>query len=278
MNDPGTGNGVGVQPAPGARPRRATLDLMNDRDRQPIAYQRLADMYRQALAEGEYADGRRLPTEAELAVQHGLSRQTVRRALQELVAEGLIYRVRGRGTFATSITPGNRYLRSFGSVDDLLAYSVDTVLETLEPLERGMDIDAASRLQLPSDEVMVALLRRTHENRPISITRVALSVPVGIAVLARGMLRRRGDKTSSTVVSVVDQVAEHPIAGAHQSIIAVRLPADIATLIGADANDPGLRIDRIYYDTTGRPVELAVSHFNPARYTYRVELSRGPRR
>lgn len=241
---------------------------------EPIAYQRVASTLREGIARGEFANGRRLPTEAELSETYRLSRQTVRRALQELVAEGLIYRVRGRGTFATSIAPGNRYFRSFGSIEDLLAYSVDTTMETVHPLERKTDIASASRLQLTSDEVMVAVTRRAHAHAPFSVTRLAFSIEIGTRVLATGLLGEAGQVSPLTAISMVDEVATNPIAGAHQSITAVRAAADVANLIGARADDPVLRIDRLYYDTTGKPLELAVSHFNPDRYSYRVELSR----
>jgi DNA-binding GntR family transcriptional regulator len=53
----------------------------------------------------------------------GLSRQTVRRAFQELAAAGAVYRVPGCGTFAV---PGDgRYLRSFGSIDDLMSLALE---------------------------------------------------------------------------------------------------------------------------------------------------------
>ncbi|HWK27357.1 MAG TPA: GntR family transcriptional regulator [Solirubrobacter sp.] len=70
------------------------------RPQRVLAYQLLASDLRRAVAAGHFDDGRGLPTEAELSTRHGVSRQTVRRALQELVDEGLIYRVQGRGTFA----------------------------------------------------------------------------------------------------------------------------------------------------------------------------------
>jgi len=239
-----------------------------------IAYEALASSLREALAEGEFADGGRLPTEAELSETYSLSRQTVRRALQDLVAEGLIYRVRGRGTFPTGTMPGKRYLRSFGSVDDLLAYSVDTTMETIEPLQRAVDIDAASRLQLLSDEVMVGMLRRSHASAPFCVTRLAFSAEIGARIAKRGVLTEVGEVTPLTVISVVDEVAPYPIARANQSITAVEVPAELAELIESQPDAPVLRVDRLYYDTRNTPVELAVSFFNPARYTYRVELSR----
>ena len=66
------------------------------------AYQALREQLRSEIAAGQYRDGTRLPTESELVARHGLSRQTVRRAFQDLVAEGVVYRVPGRGTYATN--------------------------------------------------------------------------------------------------------------------------------------------------------------------------------
>ena len=65
------------------------------------AYQTLRDQLRGEIAACHYRDGARLPTESELVVRHGLSRQTVRRAFQDLVAVGVVYRTPGRGTYAS---------------------------------------------------------------------------------------------------------------------------------------------------------------------------------
>jgi GntR family transcriptional regulator len=245
--------------------------------REPVAYRALATALREALARGEFTGGQRLPTEADLTETHGLSRQTVRRALQELVTEGPVYRVRGRGTFATSV-PAGSYLRSFGSVDDLLAYSVDTTMETIQPLLRRADVDSASRLQLATDDVMTALVRRAHGGVPFSVTRIVFSLEIGTGVAKSGLLTEPGQITPRTAISVVDKVAPHPIAGAHQSVTAMRAPADLGPLIDVELDDPLLRIDRLYYDVNGQPLELAISYFNPDRYSYRVGLSRSPGR
>jgi DNA-binding GntR family transcriptional regulator len=252
------------------------VDAGNDGAREGVAYQKLAQTLREAISRGDFADGKRLPTEIELSTAHALSRQTVRRALQELVSEGLVYRVRGRGTFATGVSPGNRYLRSFGSVEDLLAYSLDTTMETVEPLTRRAEVDTASRLRLDSDDVMVALARRAHSEVPFCVTRLAFSVETGTKLREEGVLDRAGQVSSLTAISVVDRVAS-AIAGAHQSVTVVALPPELATLVEVEPGSSVLRIDRLYYDTRSQPIELAVSYFNPGRYTYRVELSRGPR-
>ena len=81
------------------------------------AYRTLAAALRDAIRNGEYADGQQLPTEEQLAARHAVSRQTVRRAMQDLVSEGIIFRVAGRGTYP--VAEADRYLRHFGSVEDL---------------------------------------------------------------------------------------------------------------------------------------------------------------
>jgi GntR family transcriptional regulator len=141
------------------------------------AYRVLADRLRKAIGAGEFADGRALPTEEQLAATYSLSRSTVRRAMQDLVSEGIVYRVAGRGTY--SMTSSDRYLRHFGSVEDLMALSVDTDCEILSPLERRVDIEAAGRLRLDSDSVMTLTLRRLFESVPFSVTTVTLPPLVG---------------------------------------------------------------------------------------------------
>ena len=239
-----------------------------------VAYQRIAETLRDAIGRGVYANGRRLLTEAELSDQYKLSRQTVRRALQELVADGLVYRVRGRGTFVAPASPHVRYVRRFGSVDDLLALSQDTTMETVQPLAWRVDVDAAGRLRLDTDDVMSCTVLRLHDGVPFCLTRVYLPPEIGRRVAEQGALANAGDVASSTVISLVDQVSEEKIAGAHQSITAIPIPAEIAGRIDCEAGDPVLRIDRLYYGTDGSLLELAISYFNPGRYAYRLELSR----
>ena len=86
-------------------------------DLRPVAYRTLATQIRDAIRNGEYADGRQLPTEEQLAATYPVSRQTVRRAMQDLVSEGIIYRVAGRGTYP--VAEQDRYVNHFGSVEEL---------------------------------------------------------------------------------------------------------------------------------------------------------------
>jgi len=144
------------------------------------AYQTLREQLRDDIAAGQYSDGSRLPTESELVERHGLSRQTVRRAFQDLVAEGAVYRVPGRGTYASE--SGQRYLRQLGSIEDLMSLSDDTTMEVLTGLRRRVDLHAASRLRLDDDVVYSVVFRRLHDGVPFVMTTVHLVPAVAHAV------------------------------------------------------------------------------------------------
>ncbi|MGW7516223.1 GntR family transcriptional regulator [Streptomyces sp. NPDC054796] len=239
------------------------------------AYVRLARELRQAILRHDYADGVRLPTEAELAQAHGVSRQTVRRAFQDLVAEGMVYRVPGRGTFAAA--GEEQQLRQFGSVEDLMALSLDTAMELVTPLHRQVDLDAAGRLQLRSDRVHKLGFLRLHEETPFCLTTVYLPPDAGKLVEEVPELNEAGSRSGLTVIGLLDARLPEPVAEAEQSVTVGRATPEVARRLGCAEELPLLRIDRLYFSAAGHPVELAISHFLPEHYSYRVRLRRGRR-
>ena len=236
------------------------------------AYRRVADNLRtQILGQALPAESP-LPTEAEVARQHGVSRQTVRRAFQDLVAEGLVFRVPGRGTFM--IPPSERYLRHFGSVEDLMALSADSELCVLNPLAETVDPGSANRLRLADDRVATTSFLRLHHGQPFCHTRVCLPPHVGFRLGTAAELVTKGAISHVTVIGLLDKVLTAPIQDAEQSISVAVAPPGVAESIGLPAQALLLRIERTYFDTHAEPVELAVSYFHPDRYSYRVRLRR----
>ncbi|MFC4496904.1 GntR family transcriptional regulator [Streptomyces ovatisporus] len=238
------------------------------------AYRGLADDLRADILGRRYPEGVRLPTEAELARTYRVSRQTVRRAFQDLVAEGLVHRVPGRGTFTAP--RGGRYLRQFGSVEDLMSLSVDTTMQLTGPLRRQVDLDAAGRLGLESDVVHTLSLRRLHDGVPFCHTSVWLPPEAGETLQALPELTETGAVSTVTVIGLLDGRLSSPITDAEQSITVSPAPEAVARELQCGPDHPLLRIDRLYATATGQRVELAISHFLPEQYSYRVRLRRGP--
>jgi DNA-binding GntR family transcriptional regulator len=256
-----------------AKALRTSIHPVADGPGEPVAYRQLASDLRGAVAAGVYPVGQRLPTESELVTTTGLSRQTVRRAFQELAAEGVIYRVPGRGTFAV---PGDgRYLRSFGSIDDLMSLSLDTELQVVEPLHVLASLDIADQLQPGADLVMAMSFLRLHDGAPFCYTRV--HVPMEIGSRLRELpevaeLAEPGARARFTLISLIERVCQQPIHSAAQDVTAVAADPEVAHRLGCAPGLPVLRIDRLYRDRVLTPLELAVNYFHPDRYSYRIQL------
>ena len=192
------------------------------------AYQLLRDQLRDEIAAGRYRNGVRLPTESELVAPHGLSRQTVRRAFQDLVAEGVVYRVPGRGTYASD--SARRYLRQLGSIEDLMNLSQDTTMEVLSGLSTPGGRRAASRLRLDDDVVHTVAFRRLHDGVPFVATTVHLPEPV--AAPSPASTRWRPDRVSThTVIGLLEPHLREPIVEAAQSITVAAADAAVAAAV-----------------------------------------------
>ncbi len=71
---------------------------VDHRDPTPL-YEQLAKILRDQIRAGEFSDTGMLPSESYIQQTHGVSRGTVRMAISQLVSEGLVYKVKARGTY-----------------------------------------------------------------------------------------------------------------------------------------------------------------------------------
>jgi GntR family transcriptional regulator len=238
------------------------------------AFRRVLNDLRAQILGSEFPPDTALPTELELARAYAVSRQTVRRAFLELVAEDLVFRVPGRGTF---VTPSSgHYLRHFGSIEDLMSLSSDSEMKVVSGLVSIVDPTAAGRLRLSDDRVASVTFVRLHQGEVFSITSVFLPPDVRTKLGEVDELMFPGTVSSLTLIGLLDRVLDSPIQDAEQSITVASAPAAIAEGLGLPPHTPVLRIDRMYFDTLDNPVELAISHYHPDRYSYRVRLRRNP--
>jgi GntR family transcriptional regulator len=239
-----------------------------------VAYHVLASHLREAIRAGTYEDGRPLPTEMELAARYSLSRTTVRRAMQDLVAEGAVYRVPGKGTYATAAS--DRYLPGIGSVEDTFKFSSDAVnqCEIIAGLETRIDVDAAARLRLESDAVVTLALKRLTNGIPFSVSHVAFPLPIGHLLTDEVLAELTALDATLSITGIIDPLLAKPVMYTEQTISAVPLPPMLAHYLDAGEGDPCLRIDRLHTDIDGQSIVFTASHFNPKIFTYRLRFKR----
>jgi GntR family transcriptional regulator len=242
---------------------------MRKQGRPRPAYKELADRLRTAVERG--AADVQLPTEAELSRRHGLSRQTVRRAYQDLVADGVVRRIPGRGTFPV---PSGPYVRSLGSFEDLLAKPKDTEFELVAPLRAVDEPYQSAAEKLQTSDLMEVRARSLQAGVPFCFSVVSLPAAVGRRLLRVRLLRTVGARRRTTILELLDGVLESPVGTARQDITIDRVPAEVAPLIDLRPETPVLRIDRLYLGPDHEPVEYAINYLHPDRYSYRMELKR----
>lgn len=134
------------------------------------AYQQVADQLRELILTGSLATGDRLPTEAELATNFGVSRSTVREALRVLASQGLITTLRGTtgGTFVARVRADqvSQYLEtSIGLMTGGDEISVADMLEARETLEVPVARLAAERREQRHLDAMRTALEREVSSR-----------------------------------------------------------------------------------------------------------------
>lgn len=228
-------------------------------------YLRLQARIRKAVLEGELKPLEALPPERELAASVGVSRVTVRKALEGLVAEGLIEQRHGSGTFVSApqrkFQQGLSHLTSF--TEDMRARGHATTSEWLDRSVGRVTPEEALRLALSPGEAVARLARmRRADATPIVVERACVPasiLPDPIAV-------------SGSLYEVMDGLGHRPVR-ALQRISAENLGSGDADLLGLPAGAAALAMTRVAFDANGRPVELTHSLYRGDAYDFVAELS-----
>ena len=226
-------------------------------------YHQLAEQLEAAIDTGVLKPGDPFENELSLAERLDLSRPTVRRAIIELVARGLLVRRRGIGTIvAQEVIHRHNELTSL--YDDLAKRGHTPITEVLQFIPETHDPRAAQKLGLDPDEPLVHLERlRSIEEGPMAILRNWL--PSSLADVNPDDIAARGLYSVLRDHGMIPAVG-HQIIGARPSLPAER------RLLGLDRNDPVLTMSRRAYDAAGKPVEFGDHCYRYDRYRYEITV------
>jgi GntR family transcriptional regulator len=213
--------------------------------------------------------GSPVPPERELARLYGTSRTTVRQALAELVIEGRLLRMQGKGTFVAK----PKVAQSL----ELASYTEGMRQHGLHPQTKILDIGYVT-----ADEQLAALLAVRPGGRLLRVHRLRLAdgEPMSIDTShlpARRFpgLRRQLERHASLYETLRTGYGIH-LAEAEETIETILADPHDANLLGVDAGIPLLLLSRHAIDTTGQPVEWAQSWYRGDRYKFITRLRRGP--
>ncbi|MFE0207120.1 GntR family transcriptional regulator [Streptomyces sp. NPDC058985] len=221
----------------------------------------LADMIDEGLAPHEA-----LPSERELMQRFGVSRMTVRRAVERLAQEGRVYRVQGAGTFVADPSTISKSLHLTSFSEDIRARRMEPGSRLVEMSRTGADMACARDLFVEPGTALVHIVRlRLADGEPMCLENVWLP-----EALVPG-LAEHGDPDS--LYRWLDRAGAAP-EKADQTIRATVVDSEQARLLGVPPNFPALVVHRVTRDARGRAVERAISLYRADRYDFRVTISR----
>jgi GntR family transcriptional regulator len=214
---------------------------------------------------GTMSDGESLPAERELAERWDVARMTLRRAMDDLVVEGVIARRRGAGTYLTRPRLSRR-LAMTSFTEDMIRRGKVPTTRTLQFRQRKADRAASQRLRIPIGEPIFAFARlRLADDEPMAIESSMIQ-----AALVPGLTAADLERSWYEVLG--ERYGIH-IERATYNIEPILPDARIASWLGVPTTQPCLRLKIESLDGRGRIVEAGEATFRGDTYSLSAELS-----
>jgi len=237
--------------------------LSVDRSSPVPLYFQVAEQLQRAIADGTLLPGDRIANEIALADELGLSRPTMRQAIQTLVDKGLLVRKRGVGTQVVQ-SQIRRSVELTSLNDDLIRAGQNPVTRVLSLERVDADEPTARELQVRPGAAVWRLERlRLVGDQPLAL--MANTLPADVIQLDSVDLATTGLYESLRRLGVHIRVA-------HQRIGAVRADARAARLLTGRRGDPLLTMHRTAFDDSGRAVEFGSHVYRPDLYSFEMTL------
>jgi GntR family transcriptional regulator len=214
----------------------------------PLYYQIEQDLA-SLIARGGLAPGSQLPSEEELVQSYGVSRTTVRKAVQELDRLGLIEIRRGRGTFVRTGKITQEFTELTGFVEDMVAMGLQPSAKVLGTAPTEADETVARQLRVPIGTAVMQIRRvRMADDEALSLDETYLPMDLGRRVV-------ENDLEVYPIFSLLEGKYDTPLLEADYRLEAIAADPIVAEALGIEVKSPILLIERVSYSLDQRPVD-----------------------
>ncbi len=223
------------------------------------------------ISNGILPVGSRLPAEDGLIERFGVSRTTVRKAIENLVGRGLLEIRRGKGTFVTEpkITQELTELRGF--VEDMLALGRHPTARLLDKRVVSASMEVARHLALePGVQVYCIERVRLADGVAMSFDETYLPLEIGRKVA-------ENDLEAEPIFDLLENKYDLPLVEARYQLEAVTAGGHVAGALGVAVGSPIFLIERTSYSEGGRPVDYEKLYYRGDLIRFSTRLSRRPR-
>lgn len=231
-------------------------------------YLQISAWLRESIQVGRYKTDERLPSEIELSQMCSVNRNTLRQAIGELAAQGMLKKVKGLGTFVTASEPValKHKLNRISSFGQELHQA--GVRENTRLLDKGYETapkHVAQSLALSPDSRVIAVRRlRIGDDLPLIYEETYLPVDLFDGILEMDL--------TGSMYEIFTQEFSVALARCEQTIRAVNLNKKVAPLLGLKANGAALYMESVTYNDRNMPVEVLCCYFRGDKYAFEVEL------
>ncbi len=231
-------------------------------------YKEVKEKIIQALASGEWAPGAKLPVERDLAHRYNVGISTVRAAVSELDAAGILSRRQGKGTFVSQHASPSRLYRFFNLVRTDGTRQTTRKFISLRRDRATPEETELLRLSCYGKQRDVFRLRITFslEKKTVGVSDIA--VPVA---LFGGLTKAGVSDGSLTLYALYQSHYSVNVISVSAELSAEAAPADVAPLLSLKAGSPTLMIRRRAYTYADVPVELRTSWVNTIECKFHLD-------
>lgn len=232
---------------------------------QPL-HQQLRDLMLARIESGEWSPGTFLPSETRLAEEYGVAVGTLRKALLDMAAEGLVQRRQGKGTVVSSHDSDAVLFRFFNlRREDGTTFHPES--RVLDRARRSATPQEAGALGLAPESDVICITRvRDGDGVPLIYEQVVLDA-------ARfGSLLTTPDPLPNTLYQLYQTEFSASVFRALEQVTACAADPDCARALDLAAASPILRVHRVAVDYNSAPLELRVSYINTSAVHYHAEV------
>jgi GntR family transcriptional regulator len=210
----------------------------------------------------------RLPSEAEMCKAYNVSRGTLRQALAELIREGLVYRVRGKGSFVADGT-GRRRLTFKGSIENLITSSREGRMKVLSYGKVMPSSHVAQILRLDKREMVFRLeLVFSISKGACRCSHVFFPLPLGAAISQKEL------KETTEIILVVEEKLHAKIHHARQTMGVGLADKTIGKQLSVSEGTLLFTSEQFFAARNSTPIFLIVNYCRPDLYDFRIEFTR----
>lgn len=231
-------------------------------------YTQIKEALRARILDGTYVAHQQLPSENEMIAAFGVSRITVRQAINDLQKEGLLFKVHGKGTFVAlpNVSQELTHLQGFGEAMHRLGHETFSDVFGLRTAKASGIVCA--KLGIGEGSPVTEIQRVRYLNRePVSVDHSWVRHDLG-ARLSEQNLR---DKD---LFSLLENELGQRLHSADLEIDATSAASDIADRLKVAPGAPVLRIERLTYAREDRPLVFEYLHYRAETFKYRLRILR----